>query len=218
MARRFALVIALAIAATPPAAASAAAQSSLSVSIALPAPGARPNDGPTVTVANMLEGSRNAKLLASSFVGRMTITVELWESHRWIDEPLGQVLWQRVVKMDGLTRIYRTAHSVADSLVEDGRFATLDDVRKALSAPHIAPAIPTTHHGTMYYMVNVTVETLNSNDLAEVKRWLSGEVQPMIHGQRNPVVAAMSALQTIGSRLLGGDVKKASQSSAKFRL
>jgi hypothetical protein len=194
----------------------AAAQSSLSVSVALPPPAARASEGPEIVLTNLFVDSRSQGLLKSGFVGQMTVAVELWASHWPFDKPLKQVMWQRAVHYNPLTKMYTTAHQVADSTVRDGQYASLDDVRKAMSAPQRAPIAALRGQGTLYYIVTVTIETLNSNDLQEVGRWLRGEVQPAIHGENNPVNPILHAGRTILSKLMGGDVKKASVTSRKF--
>jgi len=194
----------------------AAAQSRLAVDVIAPAAGARISDGPTVAIQNVFGDDRSQELLTSGFPARITLTVELWRSRTFFDEFISSTTIQRVVQYDALSKTFRVGRVLEDSIGDESRHATLDAVRHTLSAPaRIALPAPPDRRG-LYYAASVTIETFNSNDLLEVRRWLSGEVEPSIHGKRNPGSALTRGIFTLFSRLLGGDVKHATARSDLF--
>ena len=198
-------------------AATAGAQSRMNVTVELPTVEARATEGPTVAVRSVFADTRSSELLASGFPGRMSVTVELWR-RRWLfDELLSSVSWERVVQYDPLARTYRVGRVVGDSsVVELGRYQSLDDVRRAMSEPVRAPMPAPSGRNGLYYTASVTIETFNSNDLAELQRWLSGDVQPAIRGKKSPISAVSRGILTLGSRMLGGDVRRAEGRSVVF--
>lgn len=215
MARRLAVGFAAA-AVFATAAAPSAAQAPLAVSILLPAAARRTVEGPLVTVSNIFADRRSEELLSSGFVARMAVTVELWRSQTWFDHLVAHQIWERVVRFDPVRKAYRFGRRVGDSVVEEGQRASLDSVRAVMMTPQRTSL--TAPHGErgLYYTVTVTVETLNSDDLDEVKRWLSGDVQPAMRGERPAASMFTRGFGTLFSRLMGGDTKRATHSTGKF--
>jgi hypothetical protein len=68
-----------------------------------------------------------------------------------------------------------------------------------------------------YYNLLLDVETLSLTDLDEVQRWLKGELQPAVHGQKNPGTAVTRGLRTIVVRLLGGEKRHYESRSGTFK-
>lgn len=199
-----ALAFAVALAAASP----VAAQSRLSASVVLAAAGARTTEGPAVTVQHVFGDQRSRELLSNGFPARLTITVELWVSGTLFDHLWSTVTWQRVVRFDPLSKKYRVGRDSAAVVVDEARFASIEDVSRSLSAPVRAPLPAPQGRRRLYYTANVTIETFNSNDLGEVQRWLQGDVQPALKGEKNPGSALTRGIMTLFSRLLGGDVKR----------
>jgi hypothetical protein len=192
-----------------------AAQTELRVSVTLPAPDARTATGPTVSIDNAFADERSRKLLESGFPARVSVAVELWASRTLFDDLIGANTTERVVRHDVLSKSYRVAEPVGDGMREVGRFTTLDAARESISRfPIRLPAQP--GRRKLYYTVQVTIETFNSNDLVEVQRWLNGEAQPAIKGEKNPASAISRGFLTLFSRLLGGDVKRQRGKSVVF--
>lgn len=211
------LALAAAIVVSLASAAVARAQARLDVGVELAPVDARTTEGPTVSVRNVFADERSGELLSSGFPGRMSVRVELWR-RRWLfDELLSSVSWQRVVKYDVLSKTYIVGRVAADSsIVEQGHYQSLDEVRLAMAEPTRAPMAAPRGRGGLYYTASVTIETFNSNDLAELQRWLNGDVQPAIRGKKSPISALSRGILTLGSRMLGGDVKRAEGRSGVF--
>jgi hypothetical protein len=208
---RLALAVALAAAATP-----AVAQSRLSVSVAAPSLATRTVEGPSIALSNLFADSRSTELLESGFPARITVVVELWAGRTLFDNLLRSDGYQRVVRFEPLSATYRVARVTPDTIIEEGRYASLDAVRAFLGAPVKTSITAPAGRRALYYTAHATVETFSSNDLAEVQRWLNGDAQPVLRGEKNPISALKRGVLTVFSRLLGGDVKRANGRSAVF--
>jgi hypothetical protein len=199
--------IAVLAAATP-----AAAQARPSAIITLPPPVARTTEGPSIALRGAFADKRSREVLASNFPARISVAVELWQSRGLFDDMLNSVSWEFVVRIDPLSNTYRVARVLGDSLVPAGSYPTVDALAAALAQPRAAPITAPTGRRGLYYTVSATIRTLTSNDLAELQRWLSGDVRPALEGRGNP----FSVFRTIFSRMLGGDVKRFSAESGEF--
>jgi hypothetical protein len=70
----------------------------------------------------------------------------------------------------------------------------------------------------LYYRVTLDVRILGASDLDEVNRWLKGEFEPAIHGDRDPGTALTRSIRMLASRLLGGDSREFEASTRAFRV
>jgi hypothetical protein len=192
-----------------------AAQTGLRVSVTLPAFGALTTSGPTVTLENAFADERSRELLQSGFPARVSVTVELWASRTLFDDLISTTTTERVVRFDVLSKSYRVAEPVGEEIREVGRYATLDSARASITRFPFRGGAPAERR-KLYYTVQVTIETFNSNDLVEVQRWLNGDAQPAIKGEKNPASALTRGFLTLFSRLLGGDVKRQKGRSGFF--
>jgi hypothetical protein len=192
-----------------------AAQTGLRVSVLLPASGALTTTGPTISIENAFADERSRELLQSGFPARVTVTVELWASRTLFDDLISTTSAERIVRFDVLSKTYRVAEPVADSIREVGRYTTLDSARATITRFAFRGGAPAERR-KLYYTVQLTIETFNSNDLVEVQRWLNGEAQPAIKGEKNPASALSRGFLTLFSRLLGGDVKRQKGRSVFF--
>jgi hypothetical protein len=203
--RASALIVSLALLGARPAAAQAGG---LRVAVGLPPPEARLTSGPTLTITNAFADARSAELLENGFPARVSITAELWASRTLFDDFLGEATVERVVRYDVLSRTYRIGRVSGDTVIEVARLSTLAEVRSEISRAFQVPLPAPPGRRGLYYTAMVTIETFSSDDLAEVQRWLNGDVEPALRGQKNPASALTRGVLTLVSRLLGGDVKR----------
>jgi hypothetical protein len=61
------------------------------------------------------------------------------------------------------------------------------------------------------------VEALSMTDLEELNRWLRGELQPTVRGQRSAGTALTRGIRSLATRLLGGERREYSERSPSFR-
>jgi len=186
-------------------AAAAWAQARPALSIIAPAADQAARTGPVVVAAHMLAGRKIQELLSSGFPARLHFTVELWSVGGWANDLERATEWDVVVRWVALERVYEVTNVVADRPFSLGKFALLDDAAAAVARPVRAPIVATAGGKRVYYQATLTVETLSLSDLDEVERWLRGELQPAMRGQRNPGTVLGRGLKTIASRLLGGE-------------
>lgn len=208
----FALAGAVAGASTP-----AAAQQPLALTISIPTNGGRADSAPILTLHHVFSDARSAELLSNGFAARISTTVELWQSRLGPDDLLGSASTQRIVQLNVFTGTYLLLRLTGDSAVTEGRFSKLADVQEALSLAQRVVLAPPPGRRDLYYVANVTIEILNSDDLAELQRWYQGDVRPFLHGKENPGSVLTRGLRTLLSRWFGGDRKRAEAVSALFR-
>ncbi len=210
MRRLATLALALSVAAH-----AATAQSRPSVTVTAPAAG-QTAEGPAVRLNGLFGDRRSRDLLATGFPARIVVEVELWASARFGDQRLGSVRSERVVRFDALGESYRLARIAGDSVIPEGRYPSLAALTDALSEAHRVLLPPPAGRRGLYYSARVTIETLTRSDLAEVERWLRGDVRPALQGERDPASPFTRGLRTLFSRLLGGQVIRVEGRSAPF--
>lgn len=186
-------------------AAVASAQSRPSLAITVPAAGEVTRTGPVVVASHMLSGRKLQELLASGFPARLHYTVELWSVGGWVNDLERITEWDVVVRWLAVERVYEVIQIVGARPFSLGRFALLGDAASAVARPTRASIVASAASRRMYYQATLTVETLSLSDLDEVERWLRGELQPAVRGERNPGTVLGRGLKTLASRLLGGE-------------
>ncbi|HEX6316419.1 MAG TPA: hypothetical protein VFZ73_16225, partial [Gemmatimonadaceae bacterium] len=67
-----------------------------------------------------------------------------------------------------------------------------------------------------YYIGMVDVESMSLTDLDEVERWLRGELQPAVRGDRNPGTALGRGIRKMFVRLLGAERRNLQARSRTF--
>ncbi|HUO51311.1 MAG TPA: DUF4390 domain-containing protein [Gemmatimonadaceae bacterium] len=198
-------------------AAAPAAPPEPAVDVILPAPEARGTQPPAVSNARMLEDRTTRELLHSGFPARLHFRVELWEAKTLFDKLVTAVEWDVIVRYDPLARHY-TVTRIAEKVTPLGTFAELKDAQEMVSRPFVPDiAPPTDHKRRYYYFASLTVEMLSVTDIDEVQRWLRGEGEPMVQGKQNAGTALGRGLQTLFTRMLGGQVRTYHARSAVFR-
>jgi hypothetical protein len=200
--RRALLVMVVLIGTTP---AFAWAQGRPTLSITAPAADQLTRTGPVVVASNMLAGRKLQELVASGFPARLHVTVELWSTGGWVHDLERFTEWDIVVRWLAVERVYEVTQFVGDRPFSLGRFAQLDDAAAAVGRPVRAPIVAFGGGRRFYYQATLTVETLSLSDLDEVERWMRGELQPAVRGERNPGTVLGRGVKTLVTRLLGGE-------------
>lgn len=88
------------------------------------------------------------------------------------------------------------------SAAETRHFGTFEAARAAIEGAHTG-AIRPSRDGRYYYTAVVELETLSLSDLEELERWLKGELQPAVSGQRSVARAVGSGVKRLFIRVLG---------------
>jgi hypothetical protein len=212
--RRPLATLAVLLAALLAVAPTAAAQRTARLEVALPE---RPAvEGPRVRALAALENGRLRDLVRNGFPARLHFRVELWSTGGWLNDLEGSSEWDVVVRYDPLESTYHVARVVGERVTLLGRFPDLAQAQVAAERAFV-PAIRIPRLGRRYYYsARVEVETLSLTDLDEVERWLRGELQPAVRGERNPGTAVGRGLGRLFVRLVGGERQELTARSGTF--
>lgn len=194
-----------------------AAQRVPRVEILLPTPTRLTSEGPLVRAAGVLSDERMRELLRSGFPARLHYRVELWSSERWFDGLHRTAEWDVLVRLRGVDQMYEVTQYVGGRELSLGAFERIEDAEAAVERPVRVPIAAPVQNGRFYYKTELDVETLSMTDLDEVSRWLRGELQPAVRGERNPGTAFTRGFRSLTTRILGGERREYGARSATFR-
>jgi hypothetical protein len=148
----------------------------------------------TLRVGPVLAGSQLEDAARGGLPIRIRMRVELWRD-RFFDQLVDSVSWSSVIVYEPLGEQYFVRSLPGSAGAR--RFASFAAARTAIEAEYPLPLRPTTA-GRYYYSGTLQIETLSISDLDELERWLQGELQPAVRGQR----AVPSAVGQGARRLL----------------
>ena len=187
------------------------------VAIDLPATERLADEGPTVRAQGVLTAPNLSALVTAGFPARLRFRVELWAEGRLVDAMQRAATWDVVVRRLGGDERYEVTQLVGAQRVALGSYRALADAaaaaERAVRVPLRAPADGRSH----YFVATVEVEALSVTDLDEVNRWLRGELQPALRGDRAAAPALGRGVRTLATRLLGGDRRRYEARSRSFR-
>ena len=206
----------LLLAATMPLA-SLAAQVRPGIEIQLPSATRLTAEGPLVRSRAMLSDAYVKELLQSGFPARLHYRVELWADGRFFDELQRSVEWDVIVRFRGVEQTYEVIQLVGTRPLSLGAFSRIEDAEAAASRPVRVPISAPPNRRRYYYLATLEMESLSVSDLDEVNRWLRGELQPTVRGERNPGTALSRGIRSLATRLLGGERREYSEQSPSFR-
>jgi len=121
------------------------------------------------------------------------------------------------VRFRGVEQTYEVAQVVGQRPLALGAFKRVEDAEAAASRPLRVPITAPAEDRRFYYLATLEIETLSVSDLDEVERWLRGELQPAVRGERSPGTALTRGIRSLVTRLLGGDRRQYTQRSPSFR-
>jgi hypothetical protein len=188
-----------------------------SIEIQLPAAARLTDDGPLVTARGILSDRYLSELVRNGFPARLRFRVELWAEARFVDALQRAVEWEVLVRPRGSDDRYEVLQIVGGRPLSLGAFARLEEADATVARPVRAPIEPGPDGRRRYYLARVDVAALSVTDLDEVNRWLRGELQPAVRGERNAGTALTRGIRTVATRLLGGERRSYEARSAGFR-
>ena len=174
-------------------------------------------EGPLVRARAILSDPYLRELLENGFPARLHFRVELWADARFFDELQRTAEWDVIVRFRGVERTYEVLQVVGQRPLSLGAFTTLEDADAAVSRAVRVPIRAPVEDRRFYYLAALRVEALSVSDLDEVNRWLRGDLQPAVRGDRNPGTALGRGLRALATRLLGGERREYEEQSATFR-
>ena len=145
---------------------------------------------------------------------RIRFRVELWKDGT-IDDLLGAEQWTTVLTFDPLAEQYVVRSRPAGS--GPRTFADYNTARTAVEGAYLVGLRPG-GKGRFYYTATVDIETLSLSDLDELERWLKGELQPAVSGERSLPGALGQGARRLFMRVLALPERRFEGRSDRFRL
>lgn len=145
---------------------------------------------------------------------RVRFRVELWKDGA-IDDLLGAEQWTTVLTFDPLSEQYVVRTRAATPNARS--FADYRTARTAIEGAYLVSLRPT-GRGRYYYTAAVDIETLSLSDLDELERWLKGELQPAVSGDRSLPSALGQGARRLFMRVLSLPERRFEGRSDRFRL
>lgn len=144
---------------------------------------------------------------------RVRVRVELWRDG-WTDDLVASEGWTAVLAFDPLADQFLVRGRSAEAPVR--RFATYEAARQAIEGNYPLQIRPT-RQGRYYYLGTLQVETLSLSDLEELERWLQGELQPAVSGDRSVGNALGEGAKRLMIRLLNLPARSLEARTERFR-
>ncbi|HEY2806380.1 MAG TPA: hypothetical protein VGI92_11045 [Gemmatimonadales bacterium] len=115
--------------------------------------------------------------LRNGFPIRFTFRLTLWRDAAIYDRNVREVTWDAVVVLDPVTNIYQLIRTTNGTIESFPDLASLDS---ALAKPYtIDDMVPPPHggrFGRFFYTCDLDAESLSPSELADVERWLRGDL------------------------------------------
>lgn len=167
-----------------------------------------------VRLIDVLADDELAAAVRSGLPIRVRFRAELWKDG-FIDDMLGAETWTTVLTFDPLSERYvvrtRTTPGQARS------FADYSSARAAIEGAYVVSLRPG-NAGRYYYTAVIDIETLSLSDLEELERWLKGELQPAVSGDRSIPGALGQGARRLFMRVLSLPERRFEGRSDRFRL
>jgi Domain of unknown function (DUF4390) len=187
----------------------AAAQSSLTVT-------ADPNAGHrgVLRVRDILADDELEDAIRSGLPLRLRFRVELWRDALF-DDLISTEQWTAVLTFDPLSELY-----VVRIRADAPRARAFTDFAAARAVVETAypVSLRPQKRGRYYYTGSVDIETLSLSDLEELERWLKGELQPAVSGDRSLPGAIGQGARRLFIRVLSLPERRLEARSERFRM
>ena len=188
--------------------ASSAYAQSLSV-----APDASAGQRAVLRVRDILADDELEEAVRSGLPLRMRFLVELWRD-AFFDELVATEQWTTVLTYDALSKQY-VVRPRADARARV--FPDFATARAAIETAYAAALRPQ-RRGRYYYTGALDIETLSLSDLEELERWLKGELQPAVSGNRSIPGAIGQGARRLFIRVLSLPERRLEARSERFRV
>lgn len=174
--------------------------------IELPAAERLTRQGPAVRVTGVFADPAMRDALDHGFTVGLHYSLERWSSGGIFNSVLASTAWSVEVSHDPLSKRYVVRRlDGAGKTTASARIASFEAMVAEVERSTRAPMSARPHRDRQYYTLRLRVRTLSANDLDEVNRWLRGELQPAVRGERNPGTAIGRGIRQLFARLLGAE-------------
>jgi hypothetical protein len=167
---------------------------------------------PIVRVGDVLGGDLE-RAAVSGLPIRVRVRVELWKD-RLFDQLVDTLSWSTVIVYEPIGEQYfvRSIPATRGSR----RFDTFIAARQTVESEYLLSMRPR-DTGRFYYTASVQIETLSVSDIEELERWLQGELQPAVSGQRSVPGALGQGAKRLMLRLLDLPARRFDARTERFR-
>jgi hypothetical protein len=169
---------------------------------------------PIVRVGPVLQQRQLEEAARSGLPVRVRIRVELWRD-RLFDQLVDSASWSTVIIYEPIGRQFFVRSLPASSGAR--RFDSFDAARNVIETEYVLPMRPA-RPGRYYYTSTLQIETLSLSDLEELERWLQGELQPAVSGQRSVPGALGTGARRLVLRLLDLPQRRVDARTERFRV
>jgi len=165
----------------------------------------------------MLSNKKTRELLLNGFATQLNFRLELWRVGGLFDNLESEKPWDVLVRYDAYAKTYQIVRRGTRETEVSAAFPTVEAAEAALEQDVPVQLAPLRQGEAYYYNVVVDIASLQVSDLDELNRWLRGDLQPAVRGKRDPVSALRRGIETLFSRLLGGERRNYQAKSITFR-
>jgi hypothetical protein len=153
---------------------------------------------PVLRIGAVLAGQQLEEAARSGLPVRVRVRVELWRD-RLFDQLVDSTSWSTVIIYEPIGRQFFVR--VLPASTGARRFDSFALARTAVEGEYSLTLRPR-EAGRYYYTSTLQIETLSVSDLDELERWLQGELQPAVSGQRSVPGALGQGAKRLMLRLL----------------
>ena len=168
---------------------------------------------PVLSVGPVLRGREIEHAARSGLPVRVRMKVELWKD-RFLDQLVDSTSWMVVIAFEPIgEQFFVRSHPGAGGA---RRYPSFVDARRMVESDYPLKLQPR-ERGRYYYTATVQIERLSISDLEELERWLQGELQPAVRGQRSLPNALGQGAKRLMLRLLDMPTRRYDTRSGRFR-
>lgn len=168
---------------------------------------------PVLSVGPVLRGREIEHAARSGLPVRVRMRVELWKD-RFIDQLVDSTSWMIVIAFEPIGEQFFVRSLPAAGGAR--RYASFAGARQTVEVEYPLKLQPRAA-GRYYYTATVQVERLSLSDLEELERWLQGELQPAVSGQRSLPSAIGQGAKRLMLRLLDMPTRRYDTRSERFQ-
>jgi hypothetical protein len=168
---------------------------------------------PMLSVGPVLRGREIEHAARSGLPVRVRMRVELWKD-RFIDQLVDSASWMTVIAFEPIGEQFFVRSLPTGGGVR--RYPSFADARQVIESDYPLKLQPRSQ-GRYYYTATVQVERLSLSDLEELERWLQGELQPAVSGQRSLPNAIGQGAKRLMLRILDMPTRRYETRSDRFR-
>lgn len=167
-----------------------------------------------VRVGDVLGDRRLEQAARSGLPIRVRIRTELWRD-RFFDQLVDSASWSTVIVFEPLGQQFFVRSLPAGGGAR--RFDSFNGARAVVESEYLLGMRPS-GPGRYYYTTTLQIETLSLGDLEELERWLQGELQPAVSGQRSVPGALTQGARRLMLRLLDLPQRRIDVRSDRFTI